>query len=143
MPGCARLGCASQDAVTQPGLFLSLFARRLLFSLAVFPIIDVNLAGAQHESHSGRASRVQPQEIQLVLSARLRKRVCRHCCSGGTWRYWHRDGPYPGVGLCQHPLAEQAWKNRRGPARHLWAWLALLFSALRPSPPLLSRNSDL
>lgn len=40
-------------------------------------------------------------------------------------------------------FVEQAWRDHSGPGRHLWAWLAFLFSAMCPPHPLLSRNSRL
>lgn len=56
-------------------------------------------------------------------------------------RYCHQGSPVwvrhllQSVGLCQHALVEQAWRNRGGLARRLWAWLAFLFSAAVCPPP--------
>lgn len=123
-------------------ILVCLFARCLLFSVAVFPIINVALAEAQSGSHGGRASRDLSQEIQQVLRARLSQQVHRHP-EAYLRRWCLGDSPLQSVGLGQRAFVEQACRNHSGPGRDLWAWLAFLFSAMCPLHPLLSRNPGL
>ncbi|KAB1266575.1 hypothetical protein Cadr_000018924 [Camelus dromedarius] len=108
VPARARLGRAPQDTAPQPG-----------YSCL----------------HGGKASRVLPPGMQLEMGSRmllLRGYLNRYCHQGSP--VWVRH-LLQSVGLCQHALVEQAWRNRGGLARRLWAWLAFLFSAAVCPPP--------
>lgn len=118
---------------------LCLFARCLLFSVAVFPIITVDLAGGPCERPGGRAL---PQETRLLPSARLRKQVLRQPLRGHLSGCCRMTAPLgsgtllQSAGACQHAVVEQACANHSAAARCRWGGLAgvALLCVSSPSP---------
>lgn len=151
VPGCAwlrRAGRAGPHRIQCPSRgysCLCLFARCLLFSVAVFAIVTVDLAGAPGrkawwESCAPGNAAAPGCQAREAGSQTVAQGLPEWMLSGTA--LLGVSARLQPAGLCQHALAEQACKNPGGPARCLWGWLAFLFCACLPLVPL-SRNSNL
>lgn len=122
-------GPALRNTVAQPGYSCPcLFARSLLFSLSVFLIINVGLAGSPgwwkpqwksvqtsaSENAAGSVSARLGRQWQILL-LRAYLKTCSHHNSPAWVQH-----PWQGLDFCQHTLTKQAWRICPGiPVSHL------------------------